>query len=568
MKKITISIDRKKVSCMEGEPILPVALKNNIPIPHFCFHEDLPVEANCRTCLVEDMISGRITTSCTLRAQDTMVLKTKGNKLAKLRTQNLMLLFAGHKKNCPLCQKKEFCKVCDALKQYQVTTKEYDKKTTNQLPYHHANAVVFNRSLCINCNKCVQVCEKVGIGFLSMQGKGVESHIEQSKDPQIDCIYCGQCSVHCPSGAMRELYERDDVEKILKNKTFITVAQMAPSVRASIGEEFGVAPGVDLSGQMYTALRMLGFNKIFDVNMGADITTLVEAHELVQRIKGKKVLPLFTSCCPSWVKFVEFYYPRFIPHLATSRSPQIHAGAAYKTWWAKKNNIDPRNIKVVSIMPCTSKKYEAKNAKFKINGLFPVDYVLTTREMAQMLKTHSINLPHLPASKVDVEGNYSGAAAIYGASGGVAESALRTVAYLLGHDLKSIEFEDVRGIQGIKKAEVVINGITLHIAVVSTMKNARIILEELVKNPKAYDYVEFMACPGGCMAGGGQPIPTTQKITEKRIKGLYALDKKSSIRKAHENPVVKDFFSFLETLPKDMQHNILHTSYIKKCKEV
>ena len=373
--------------------------------------------------------------------------------------------------------------------------------------------------------------------------------------------------MHCPVGAAREQSHLESVEKILKDKTKTVIVQMAPSVRASIGEEFGGEPGQDVTGQMYTAFRMLGFNKIFDVNMGADITTIVEAEELIDRIKNKGVLPLFTSCCPAWVKFVEFYYPEFIPNLTTSRSPQIHSGAAYKTWWSEKEKINPKNIVVVSIMPCTSKKYEAAHEKLKINGMHAVDYVLTTRETALLLKKHNINPLDLSPSKVDHFGEYSGAAAIYGASGGVMESALRTAVKLVtGTDLKKLEFEAVRGMEGIKKTIVEVGGIKLKIAVVSTPKNARIILEELKKNPHAYDYVEFMACPGGCIGGGGQPLPTTDRIVKKRIAGLYAIDNGMSLRLAHENLVVKDFFTYLKKLPQKKQHELLHTHYSQKKK--
>ena len=319
---------------------------------------------------------------------------------------------------------------------------------------------------------------------------------------------------------------------------------------------------------MYTALRKLGFDKVFDVNMGADITTYVEATELVERIKNKGVLPMFTSCCPGWVKYAEFYHPEILSHLTTARSPQIHSGGAYKTWWAKKERINPKKIVVVSLMPCTSKKYEASMKKLKINGMYPVDHVLTTRETATLLRKHKIDPTKLKASKVDPEGSYSGAAAIYGASGGVMESALRSAHYFLtGKELKRPEFKQVRGMQGIKEAKVKIGKKILRVAVAATAKNAAALIEKLKKNPKAYDYVEVMACPGGCIGGGGQPIPSTEKIIEKRIQALYKIDDKMKLRKAHKNPVVKEFFEeYVSKLPKKKQEALLYTSYRRKKK--
>jgi iron-only hydrogenase group A len=352
-------------------------------------------------------------------------------------------------------------------------------------------------------------------------------------------------------------------------------------VRASIGEEFGLPVGSDVTGQMYTALRQLGFDYIFDVNFGADITTMIEAQELVERIKDDGVLSMFTSCCPAWVKFVEFYYPDLIPHLTTSRSPQIHSGGAYKTWWASQQGINPEKIVVVSIMPCTSKKYEADLNKFDLSisnssgesiTVKPVDMVLTTRETAALLKKRQIDLKQLQPSQVDSLGEHSGAAAIYGASGGVMESALRTAAKMLtGQDLARLEFDSVRGMNGLKKALVRLDlpdgqEIKLKVAVVSTPKNARIVINELKKDPRAYDYIEFMACPGGCIGGGGQPLTSTEAIVAERIKALYQIDQNKKMRTAHANPLVKEFLDYLEhdELGQKIEKQVLHTSYEAK----
>jgi iron-only hydrogenase group A len=568
MKKITVQINNKEYSVQPNESILQIAIKNNIDIPHFCYHEDLPVGASCRTCLVEVAKTGKVVTSCTLKAEDGLVVHTNSPKVKKLRLKNLELLLAGHQKNCAKCKAKLSCRVAEEITKYGVSTTRYKRPKIKEKPFKMCQAAELDPQLCISCNKCVEICQKIGVGFLELAGKNIQTHATYSRDPKIDCIYCGQCTVHCPVGAAREQSEIEPVEKALKDKKKIVIAQMAPSVRASLGEEFGLPVGTDLTGQIYTAFRKLGFDKVFDVNMGADITTIVEAEELIERITKNENLPMFTSCCPAWVKFVEFYHPEMIDNLTTSRSPQIHSGGAYKTWWAEKECIDPKNIVVVSFMPCTSKKYEAHNEKFNINGLPPVDHVLTTREFAVLLKKNNIDLPKLEPSEVDPQGAFSGAAAIYGASGGVMESALRTACYkLTGSELKKVEFKAVRGMEGIKKAKIMIGKKTLNVAVVSTAVNAEIIIQEIQKNKNAYDYIEVMACPGGCIGGGGQPIPTTLEIVKKRSGALYKIDTEKKIRKAHLNPVVKDFFdNYVEKLPRDEQKKILYTHYSRKNK--
>ena len=563
MARISIMIDKKRCLCEEGERVLDVALRNKIDIPHFCYHEDLPIDANCRTCLVE--VNGRVVTSCTVKAERGLKVSTRSAKVNRMRRKNMALLLAGHKESCPRCCKGHYCKTGEWMKKFKVTGREY-KRSKIRRPIHKMGAAAeFDPNQCIDCNKCVVMCDKIGIGFLCLKGRGAQTSIDHVEDKKIDCIYCGQCTVHCPVGAVREQGHIERVEQALKDKSKIVIAQMAPSVRCSIGEEFGLKPGLNMMGQCYTALRKLGFDKIFDVNMGADITTVVEAHELIERIESKGPLPVFTSCCPGWVKCAEFYYPEMLKHLTTARSPQIHSGGCYKTYWADKEGIDPKKIVVVSLMPCTSKKYEAQLDKLDINGMRPVDHVLTTREFAVLLKKNKIDLPKLKKSRVDRYGTFSGAAAIYGASGGVMESALRTAQYLLtGKDLPRIEFKKVRGMEGIKRATVEIGKTKLKVAVVATTANVKVIMDELKKDPNAYHYIEVMACPGGCIGGGGQPIPSTEKIIWERIKGLYKIDDKMKLRRAHNNPIVKDYFEYLGTLPKKKRVQLLYTRYGRK----
>ncbi len=565
---ITVYINNKAYSAYPEESILQLAIRNKIEIPHFCYHEDLPVGASCRTCLVENSKTGKIVTACTLKVEEGLSVYTDTPRVERLRQKNLELLLAGHQENCPKCKEGLYCQVAEKIKLYRISTKKYQRPKIKEKLHKMVQAAEIDPQLCIACNKCVEICEKIGVGFLKATGKSIQRHVIYSDNPQIDCIYCGQCTVHCPVGSIREQSEINFVEKALKDKNKIVIAQMAPSVRVSIGEEFGLPPGTDLTGQIYTAFRQLGFDKVFDVNMGADITTIVEAEELIERLKENKNLPMFTSCCPAWVKFVEFYYPELINNLTTARSPQIHAGGAYKTWWAKKEGIRPEDIVVVSFMPCTSKKYEARHKKLKINGLSPVDYVLTTREFAVLLKKYKIDLPNLEPSQVDLPGTYSGAAVIYGASGGVMESALRTAYYkLVGSEMGEIEFKAVRGFEGFKEAQIKIGDKVIKLAVVSTAANVKKLIEKIKKDRNLYHYIEVMACPGGCIGGGGQPIPTTFNIVRKRIESLYKIDSSMSLRSAHLNPIVKEFFDdYLNKLPKSEQQKLLKTEYYPKNK--
>jgi iron-only hydrogenase group A len=369
-------------------------------------------------------------------------------------------------------------------------------------------------------------------------------------------------------GAFEAVGEFEDIEKPLLEKDKTVVVQFAPSIRATIGEEFNLPSGSIVTGQLVAALRKLGFNKVFDVSVGADFTTVEEAEELIERLKGKGVLPMFTSCCPAWVKFVEFYYPEFIPHLTTARSPHMMLGALIKKFWAKTEKIDPKKVVVVSIMPCVAKKYEIKRDELRIDGINPVDYVLTTRELACLLTKHKIDLKNISPQKADNPlGSPTGAGVIYGATGGVTESALRTTyEKLTGKKLSKLDFKNVRGIQSTKEAVVEIKDKKIKVAVINGMGKAKEALEKLRKNKKLYDYVEVMACFGGCIGGGGQPLPTDAKIRAERVKALYKIDTKKNIRLAHENPIVKKLYKDFLT-EKELIHSVFHTKYFKKKKE-
>ncbi len=573
---MNITIDGKRIKAKKGQTILEVAKEQGIEIPTLCYHSDLEIRASCRICVVE--IKGRegLHPACATKTEEGMEIITESPKVKRTIKINLELLFSQHCEECRDCIWNFNCQLLKLAKEYQVKiTRFSDRKTGNPI-YQFGPSLIFDSSKCIDCRNCVEVCQKQGVGFLGIKEKNHFFQVIPSKDKNKDCVYCGQCIVHCPVGAFEAVGEFEGVEEPLLDKDKIVVFQFAPAIRTSIGEEFSLPYGSIITEKLVAGIKKLGVARVFDVSVGADFTTVEEAKELIERLETNKNLPMFTSCCPSWVKFVEFYEPEFIPHLTSVRSPHIILGGLIKTFWAEKEKIDPKRIIVVSIMPCVAKKYEIQREELKIGGLKPVDYVLTTRELARLFVKHGIDFKNLKPQKPDEPfGIPSGAGEIYGASGGVMESALRT-AYekITGKNLKRMDFKQVRGMEGIKRAEIDINGKKVKIAIVNGLGNAKKILKELNpirnrisngarENPKLYDYVEVMACFGGCIGGGGQSVPTNDRIRKERAKGLYQSDAKKEIRLAHKNPAVKKVFQeFLNSAEKI--HSVCHTKYLPK----
>jgi len=570
VKKIKIKINNKVISCDPGTTVLQAAKTIGIDIPALCQHDDFPPKANCRVCVVE--VTGKTTlqTSCSTQVEEGMEIITDSDKVKKARKMNLELIFAEHIEKCGTCVWKFQCKLLKFAEKYKLQLTRFEDRKGKRKTYKFANAVEIDGTQCIDCRNCIEACSQLQhIDYLEIKGKGGDQEIVPTKDKSKHCILCGQCAVHCPVSAAQEQTAWERVDKLIKDDDKIVVAQFAPSIRVSIGEDFGMEPGSNVTGKVVTALRELGFDYVFDVNFGADITTMVEAEELIDRIKNKGALPMTTSCCPAWVNYVEFYKPDMIANLTTARSPHMHSGGIIKTYWANKIGVHPSKIKVVSIMPCTAKKYEAYRKEMKIDGQLPVDEVLTNREFSYMMKRNYIDLSKLKSSKADNPiGEYSGAAAIYGASGGVMESALRTAQYLACKDSDyklcdvRIDFKDVRGVEGLKEATVNIAGTDVNVAVVNGIGNIKKVLEKFDK----YHYIEVMACPGGCIGGGGQPIPTNWEIRKKRIAALYKHDKNMKIRKAHENKSAVDALEWLKEKGHKYEHGVLHTSYKKKTK--
>jgi len=580
--RVKITIDGKKITAKSGQTILEAAKSNGIDIPALCYHSDLTARANCRICVVEVKGTRNLQPACRTKIKQGMEIITNSARVRRARKINLELIFAQHVEECDDCVWSFNCQLLKLAKEYKVRITRFPDRKIKK-PIYQFGPIVFDQTKCIDCRNCVEMCEKQGVGFLKVKGRGSQIQIVPAKEKNKDCIYCGQCVTHCPVGAIEGVGEFEHVSRPLQEKDKIVVAQFAPAVRTSIGEEFNLSPGQIVTGQIAAGLKKLGFNKVFDVSVGADFTTVEEAQELIERLKNKRNLPMFTSCCPSWVKFVEFYFPEFIPNLTTVRSPHIILGGLIKTYWAEKENINPEKIVVVSIMPCLAKKYEITRPELKINGLKPVDYVLTTRELSYLLIRNKIDLKNIKPARLDSPlGFPSGAGVIYGATGGVMESALRTsYEKLTGKKLLNLEFKQVRGMEEVKTARIKINPVRgrlakgtataalrrlasngvnnyqLKIAAINGTGSAKKILVQLKKNPHLYDYIEVMACPGGCIGGGGQPIPVDSQIRRARANSLYQIDLQKKNRLAHENPEVKKVYQ--EFLDKEKVHTIFHT---------
>lgn len=564
-----LKIDNKLIEAKSGQTILEAAQAHGIKIPSLCYHPDLDVKANCRVCAVEVKGRANLSAACSTMIELGMEILTDSPRVRKARAINLELILAEHTKKCADCLSFPDCNLLTLAHEYQVKSNRLPPRKRKRKTYKLANAVEIDGSQCIDCANCISACQKQGMGCLEMAGIGVAQEVVLKKGQDFACIYCGQCALHCPAGAAQEQAAWQSVEKALADKKKIVVAQFAPAVRVSIGEEFGLPYGTNCEGLVYAALKKLGFDRAIDINFGADITTMVESVELIERLSDKKaVWPMMTSCCPAWVAYVEAYHPELVPNLTTARSPHIHSAGALKTYWAEKNQKDARNIVMVSIVPCTAKKYEAARPELKLNGRALVDHVLTTRELAYLIKKHDIDFKKLTPQDGDKLFNHgSGAAAIYGASGGVMESALRTASSLSGGGclLKAgpecvawgerLEFKDVRGLAGFKEADVEIAGRKLKVGVVNGLGNFHLVLPKL----KKYHYIEVMACPGGCLGGGGQPLPTTDAIRKKRLEGLYNIDKTRNIRRAHENRAMLDYYDWV--IGKGLKDKLLHTKF-------
>lgn len=547
-----VRINNKQVRWQPGQTILAVAEANGCTVPTLCHHPDLKVQANCRICVVEIKGRNNLATACSTLVEDGMQIFTDSERVRKSRLLNLELIFAEHELKCADCTFRFDCELLKLASNYKIKINRFAPRKSHRPVYKFANAVEIDGSQCIDCRNCIEVCSTVQkINYLEISGRGTGQEVAPVRKKKTACIYCGQCALHCPVASAQEQYQGDLLEKALRDKKKIVVAQFAPSVRVALGEEFGLPYGENCEGKIVAALKKLGCRQVFDVNFGADLTTLVEAEELLERLHDKKaVFPLMTSCCPAWVAYAEFYHPELIPNLTVSRSPHIHLAGAIKSYWAEKRGVKPENIVLVSVMPCTAKKYEASRKELFWKGRPLVDIVLTTREIAYLIKKNRIDFTKLKDAPGDrLFNSGTGAAAIYGASGGVMESALRTANSLICASSKDkacesrLEFTEVRGLKGFKEAKVNLGGRKLKVGVVNGIGN----VDKVIPKLKGYHYIEVMTCPGGCLGGGGQPIPTTKEIRQKRLEGLYQIDRNRPLRRAHENKEMIKYYEFVKT---------------------
>lgn len=575
---VTLTIDGVEVKTEKGTTILEAARQVGIDIPTLCFLKDINEMGDCRMCIVE--VEGRrgFATSCIQTVEEGMKVHTHTPNVLEARHVILDLIISNHAKDCLTCTRSGNCELQALAVKFNVLNVEFPGEMSKHKIDDLSPSIVRDFNKCILCRRCVAACKKVqGVGAIDCINRGFESCISTVGDHSlndVNCTNCGQCIEACPTGALHEKETINDVWIKLKDPDYYVVVQTAPAVRVALGEEFGMPIGTNVTGKMVTALKRLGFNKVFDTNTGADITIMEEAYELIERLKTNDNLPMITSCSPGWIKYIEMNYPELLPHLSTCKSPHQMFGALIKTYFAKKENIDPKKIYVVSVMPCIAKKYERQRPEMKNDGLFDVDNVITTRELSRMIKQANIEFTTLEDSSFDNPmGEATGAAAIFGTTGGVMEAALRTAQdALTGKCMDKIDFEEVRGEKEIKKATVNIDGNDLKVVAASGLKNARKILEEIKSGNADYQFVEIMACPGGCVMGGGQPIKSSKirrevDVRKLRADGLYSIDEKSQIRKSHENPVVRKLYEeYLEKPGSYRAHKLLHTHYTKKDK--
>lgn len=575
---INLKIDGIDVEVPKGTTILQAAKKANIDIPTLCYLKEINEIGDCRICIVE--VEGRrgFATSCIQKAEEGMVVHTHSKQIMEARKVILDLILSNHQRDCLTCTRNGNCELQTLAMKFNVMNVEYEGEKSVHKIDDLSPSIVRDFNKCILCRRCISTCKKVQkIGAIDCVNRGFNSCVSTVGDHSlndVNCTFCGQCITACPVGALREKDSTDLVWEKLKDEDTFVVVQTAPAVRAALGEEFGMKIGTNVTGKMVTSLKKLGFNKVFDTNTGADLTIMEEANEFIQRFTQGGTLPMITSCSPGWVKYIEMNYPELLSHLSSCKSPHEMFGAILKSYYASKAGIDPKKMFVVSVMPCIAKKFERQREEMKNEELDNVDAVLTTRELARMIKQANIDFVELEDSEFDDPmGEATGAGAIFGTTGGVMEAALRT-AYetITGEELKKLDFEAVRGEEGIKKATVKIGDNEVKVAVANGLANAQKIMEEIKSGKAEYQFVEIMACPGGCVMGGGQPIKTSKQrseydIRKLRAECLYDIDEKSTIRKSHENPIIKKLYKeFLEEPGSHKAHELLHTTYHKRNK--
>lgn len=580
MSEINIKIEGVSYKVEEGLTILEAAKKCGYEIPSLCaYNHGECSRGSCRVCLVEATGARGLVASCVYPVSEGMEITISSPKAVEARRASVELLLSNHSTDCQQCDKNEYCELLHVARITGAREGMFEGEKTPTTLDELTPSIVRDTSKCILCGRCIERCKNAhGKGILGFENRGFATIVAPAENRSFansPCILCGQCTSVCPTGALMEKSEIHKIDEAKSRGKFIVV-QTAPAVRAALGEEFGMKIGTPVTGKMVAALRRLGFDKVYDTDFAADLTIMEEATELLGRIKNGGVLPMITSCSPGWINYAEYNYSDLLPHLSSCKSPHEMFGAIVKSYYAEKNGIDPADIFVVSIMPCTAKKFEKEREQLKTNGFMDVDAVLTTRELAKLIKRSGINFKKLPDEEFDADllGDYTGAGVIFGVTGGVMEAALRTAYHALtGKEHELIKFEAVRGFDGIREASLDINGTIINVAVAHGMKNAKVLLDDIRAGKSKYHFIEIMGCPGGCIAGGGQPyvkpcflpdedIDILDTYKEKRAAALYSEDERNAVRQSHNNMQVKALYDeFLGEPNSHKAHELLHTTY-------
>jgi NADH-quinone oxidoreductase subunit G/NADP-reducing hydrogenase subunit HndD len=585
---VQLTVNNKKIAAQEGTTILEAARQNNILIPHFCYLEDVHQVGSCRICVVEVEGAKTLQASCMVEVKDGMVVHTNTERVQKARKVIYELMLSDHPRNCLSCTRNQSCEFQKLGELMQINDYRFEGEKSKTVCDESSPSVTRDLSKCILCRRCVTVCNQVqGVGVLNVQKRGFRTVVGPACDlplNSVNCVFCGQCTAVCPVGALQEKDSLGKVWEALFDSSKRVVVQTAPAVRAALGEEFGYNPGTLVTGKMVTALRDIGFDDVFDTNFAADLTIIEEGYELLERIKTAfagegAILPLVTSCSPGWIKYIEHTFPDEVDHLSTCKSPHMMLGALVKSYYAGKIGVNPKDMFVVSVMPCTAKKFEITRPEMRNDGYSNVDAVLTTRELARMIKDASIDFRELEDGRFDDPlGISTGAADIFANTGGVMEAALRTVYEVVtGRELpfEKLHVKPLTGLNRIKTADLLIenpvdeykflDGVVIKVAVTSGLKGAKELMEQVTAGKSPYHFIEVMGCPGGCISGGGQPRPANNAIRKKRLEAIYREDEGKKIRKSHENPFIARLYEeYLEKPLGHMSHKLLHTAYTKR----